>query len=282
MEKKIKTRKEEIVSVSYAKINLILNVVSKLDNGYNELKTIFTTIDLKDNVKYSLTKSNDIEVLSNISELCGQANLVHTVATYLKNRYCVKNSAKIYIEKNIPLSAGLGGGSSNAANAIIELDKLWNLNLSFEEMNSIASKFGSDINFFLSGHSAVGLHRGEIIEPIEPLHIDNILLVKPTLGISSKEAYDLIKERKLNTDFDVFIKTLDYSLLFNDLQVGISNKYKIIKEIVEGINSFGAIKAQMSGSGSTCFGIFENKETLVRAFNYFKEQGYWVKITKTI
>jgi len=279
----MKLRKNQIISsVSYAKINLILNVESLLDSGYNKIRTLFSEIDLNDSLKYSLTKSKEIEVWSNIAELCGDKNLIYTVATYLKNKYGVNSGVKIELEKRIPLAAGLGGGSSNAANAIKALNILWSLNLTNSEMHRIAAKFGSDLNFFLEGGTACGFNRGEIIERVEPVHIDKILLVKPTLGITSREAYNLINIRKTNKNFDKFLETRDLKLIFNDLQSGIINKYPQIGDILGQLRDKGAEIAQMSGSGSTCYGIYTSAELLKQSYDYFTTQGYWTKITKTI
>lgn len=280
---KMKARKNHVISsVSYAKINLILNVESQLDSGYNKIRTLFSEIDLYDSLKYTLTKSKDIEVWSNIAELCGRKNLIYTVATYLKDKYSVNSGVKIELEKRIPLAAGLGGGSSNAANAIKSLNLLWELNLTNDEMHAVAEKFGSDLNFFLDGGTACGFNRGEIIERIERININKILLVKPPLGISSREAYNLISFRKENKNFEKFIETKDFSLLFNDLQSGVINKYPQIGEIVEQLKDMGSEVAQMSGSGSTCYGIFTSAELLKQSYDYFTTQGYWTKITKTI
>ncbi len=275
-------KNQKIYSVSYAKINLILNVESRLDSGYNKIRTLFSEIDLSDNLKYSLTKSKEIEVWSNIAELCGKRNLIYTVATYLKDIYSVDSGVKIELEKHIPLAAGLGGGSSNAANAIKALNTLWSLNMTKDEMHTIAAKFGSDLNFFLEGGTALGSNRGEIIERIEPINIDKILLVKPALGISSAEAYKLINIRETNSNFDKFIETKDLKLLFNDLQTGIIKKYPEISNIIEQLQANGAEVAQMSGSGSTCFGIYTSAKLLKQSYDYFKTKGYWTKITKTI
>lgn len=282
MDKMLARKNQEIYSVSYAKINLILNIESLLNSGYNKIRTLFSEIDLHDNLKYSLTKSKEIEVWSNILELCGAKNLIHTVATYLKDKYSVNSGVKIELEKNIPLAAGLGGGSSNAANAIKSLNSLWSLDMDMKEMHEVAAKFGSDINFFLEGGTACGSNRGEIIESVDAINIDKILLVKPSLGISSKEAYKLIDSRKRNTNYDKFLKTKDFKLLFNDLQPGIVKKYPEIETILRKLTDRGAEFAQMSGSGSTCYGIYTSAELLKESYDYFTKQGYWTKITKTI
>ncbi len=282
MAKMIQRKNQEIFSLSYAKINLILNVESLLNSGYNKIRTLFSEIDLHDNLKYSLTKSKEIEVWSNIEELCGESNLIYKVATYLKNIYSVNSGVKIELYKEIPLAAGLGGGSSNAANTIKMLNQLWTLKMSKSDMHNVAAKFGSDLNFFLEGGSACGSNRGEIIEKIDPIKIDHILLVKPQLGISSKEAYQMIKGRKINNNFDKFLETKNLKLIFNDLQTGIIKKYPEIGKIIEQIKDSGAEIAQMSGSGSTCYGIYTSAELLKQSYDYFTKQGYWTKITKTI
>lgn len=282
MDKIVEQRNQEISSASYAKINLVLNVESLLNSGYNKIRTLFSEIDLHDNLKYTLTKSREVEVWSNIEELCGENNLIHKVATYLKNKYCVNSGVTIKLQKMIPLSAGLGGGSSNAANAIKALNKLWALDLSSGEMHDIAAKFGSDLNFFLDGGTACGSNRGEIIEKIEPINIEQILLVKPSFGISSKEAYKLVNKRELNKNFEEFIKTQNIKLIFNDLQIGIINKYPQIGVIIDELKRSGADVAQMSGSGSTCFGIYSSAELLRQSYDYFTKRGYWTRITKTI
>lgn len=282
MDKTVEQRNHEISSASYAKINLVLNVESLLNSGYNKIRTLFSEIDLHDNLKYTLTKSKEVEVWSNIEELCGENNLIHKVATYLKNRYCVNSGVTIKLQKVIPLSAGLGGGSSNAANAIKALNKLWALNLSKGEMHDIAAKFGSDLNFFLEGGTASGSNRGEVIEKLESIKIEQILLVKPPFGISSKEAYNLVNKRELNKNFEEFIKTKNIELIFNDLQIGIINKYPQIGIIIDELKRSGADVAQMSGSGSTCFGIYSSAELLRRSDDYFTKRGYWTRITKTI
>ncbi len=275
-------KNQEIFSLSYAKINLVLNVESLLNSGYNKIRTLFSEIDLHDNLKYSLTKSKEIEVWSNIDQLCGEKNLIHKVATYLKDKYSVNSGVKIELNKEIPLAAGLGGGSSNAANAIKALNSLWSLNMTKSDMHSLAAKFGSDINFFLEGGSACGSNRGEIIERIDPIQINYILLVKPQFGISSKEAYEEIKTRKINNNFNKFLETRDLKLIFNDLQTGIIIKYPEIGRIIDELKDKGAVKAQMSGSGSTCYGIYTSAELLNQSYDYFTKQGYWTKITKTI
>lgn len=282
MDKTLKKRNQEIYSVSYAKINLVLNVESLLNSGFNKIRTLFSEIDLHDKLKYTLTKCKEIEVWSNIEELCGESNLIYTVADYLKNEYSVNSGVRIELQKEIPLSAGLGGGSSNAANALKALNELWVLDLSIDEMHNIAAKFGSDLNFFLAGGTACGSNRGEIIEKIDPIKIEQILLVKPPLGISSKEAYNLVAKRERNENFEEFIKTKNIELIFNDLQIGIINKYPEIGVIIDELKRSGADVAQMSGSGSTCFGIYSSTELLKQSYDYFTTLGYWTRITKTI
>ena len=120
------------------------------------------------------------------------------------------------------------------------------------------------------------------MKELKPINIDNILLVKPSLGVSSSEAYKLINIRRENKNFDRFLETKDLKLLFNDLQSGIIKKYPPIALILEQLRDRGAEIAQMSGSGSTCYGIFTSAELMKQSYDYFTTQGYWTKKTKTI
>ncbi|MCB5271946.1 MAG: 4-(cytidine 5'-diphospho)-2-C-methyl-D-erythritol kinase, partial [Candidatus Cloacimonetes bacterium] len=178
-----------MLAVSYAKINLFLEVLSELPDHYHEVNTALCGIDLFDEIKYSLTKNASIILWASVAELNGKNNLIYKVASYLQNEYKVASGVEICLSKRIPIAAGLGGGSSNAANAIIMLDRLWQLNLSQKERHEIAARFGSDINFFLEGGTALGENRGERISPWDDILLDNILLVNPGIEISAGTAY---------------------------------------------------------------------------------------------
>ncbi len=264
---------------SYAKINLFLEILGKLPNNYHEVNTVFCSIDLCDSIKYVLTKKPDIKLWSNLEEMESSANLVYRVAEYLQRKYNPGLGIEIDLEKRIPLAAGLGGGSSNASVTLLVLNKLWDLRLSEETLHAIAAEFGSDLNFFLLGGTALGTGRGEQITPMEDLVIDNILLVNPGLRISAGEAYGLVDLTGISPKtFD----PKDMATGFNRLEAGIRDKYPAIDRILNDLCDFGALQSLMSGSGSTCYGIFNDEARLSRCQKHMEQQGFWTAKTRTI
>ena len=287
--------KNEVYSSSYAKVNLFLDVIGKLDNGYHSVISLYTEIELYDTLKFSLTKKRNLELLSNVVSLRSKSNLIYEIGIYIQDRYSVQCGAKIELEKNIPISAGLGGGSSNGAATIKGLSELWELNLSREEMHDIAKRFGSDINFFLEGYMAIGKGRGEIIEPIDSQNgvsmgtstlrddffIDNILLVNPNFAISSKEAYGLVGISSPNQNLTKLLNEQNVIFCFNKLEEGICEKYPVIKNTLNLLKENGAKKAVLSGSGPTMIGFFEDSETCRNTQKVFEQMGFWSNITST-
>ena len=269
-----------MLTASYAKINLFLELIGKLPNNYHQVNTILCSIDLFDLLNYELIESPEIILTCNIPSLTSTSNLIYRVASYIKERFNVSSGIKIHLEKHIPVSAGLGGGSSNAANCILALNEMWQLNLSEQQMHKIASQFGSDVNFFLEGGTAKGENRGEVITKLPSIFLNNILLVNPGIEISSAEAYKLayIPKKQEQRKFD---PSNLIGSCFNRLESGIRSAYPVIDEIINTISSFGAKVAIMSGSGSTCLGIFDSKNDLKACRQYFSQKGFWTYTTKT-
>ncbi len=229
-----------------------------------------------------MTKNSTVKILSDKDFVSPKENLIYKVAIFIKETYNVKSGIKIELTKKIPVSAGLGGGSSNAAQTIIALSKLWNLNLPETEMHTIAGNFGSDINFFFNGGCALGEGRGEIITPLETIDIDNILLVNPGFEISSKEAYESVKiSKKENTCWIDLMRHKDVSYCYNKLAEGICNNYPEIKQIIDHLQDNGAKKAMLSGSGATVIGFCPDKKTAEKLANHYSGKKYWNHITKT-
>jgi len=269
-----------MLTASYAKINLFLELIGKLSNNYHQVNTILCSIDLFDLLSYEPLESPEIILTCNIPSLVSTSNLVYKVASCLKEQFNIPAGIKIHLEKHIPVSAGLGGGSSNAANCILALNEIWQLNLSRLEMHTIASRFGSDINFFLEGGTAKGENRGEVITKLSPIILNNILLVNPGIEISSAEAYQLAVLPKKGEQHKFNPSNLIGSC-FNRLESGIRNAYPVIDNIINSISNFGAKIAMMSGSGSTCFGIFDREDDLSTCQQYFDQKGFWTYTTKT-
>ncbi len=267
---------------SYAKINLFLDILFLRDDGFREIRTVFSEIDLYDELNFVLTKKSDIQILTEIDELRTKQNLIYQIAIFIQSRYNVTKGCSVTLKKNIPISAGLGGGSSNAATTILALSELWNLSLSMDEMNEIASKFGSDINFFILGGSAIGTGRGEKIEEIDNIDVENIVLINPGIYISSREAYQLVGNETRNPDrFQQFLSKKDIRYSFNRLEFKIRENYKKIDDIFYQVQNIGAKKAILSGSGSTVIAFCPNSSIANEISNYYSKKKYWNCITKT-
>lgn len=266
-------------AASYAKINLFLEVLGRRPDGYHEVNTVMSSIDLCDSIKYALTKTPCIKLWSNRVELESEDNLIFQVASYLQSTYQVELGVEIELEKRIPIAAGLGGGSSNAAVTLLALNKLWDMKLGDEELHSVASKFGSDINFFLGGGTALASGRGESISPVWDIEIPHILLVNPGLYISAAEAYKLIEPGYPVRSWN---PVDDLSKSFNRLEPGIRKKYGLVDDILKMMESYHPKLAMMSGSGSTCFAIFDGNEALEQCKASFDQLGYWTHKTRTL
>jgi 4-diphosphocytidyl-2-C-methyl-D-erythritol kinase len=206
----------------------------------------------------------------------------------LKKSYSVQKGLRITLQKNIPISAGLGGGSSDAAQTILACNKLWKLGFSPEQMNIVALKFGSDISYFLQGGTSCVFGRGEVVEPLTcQFGIENILLINPNIHISSKEAYSWLKINISESDKFQKVKRAFFQKnlnllctnLFNSLESGVFAHYPIIEKIKDKLIELGAKGSLMSGSGSTVFGIFDSTQKINIAENYFKNLKYWTKIS---
>lgn len=257
---------------SYAKINLFLEVLGKLPDNYHQIETLLCSVSLHDTLKFVLTKSPSVKLWSNLPELTDENNLVFKVAAYLQKKFKPKAGVQISLEKNIPLAAGLGGGSSNAAATIRALNLIWSLNLTLAEMEHIAAEFGSDIAFFLHGGCAWGTHRGEKVAPRPFVPLD-LLLVNPGIGISSAHAYGLLSKPKAE-DRKHWNPQAGTAGFFNRLEPAIRQAYPVVDHLLKDLIETGAKVAMMSGSGPTCFGIYEDAKLQKAGKKYFDDKGY--------
>lgn len=259
---------------AYAKVNIGLKVVDKRNDGFHELETIMTRVSLFDIIEFK--KSGKIEVkCPNVLE---EDNIVYKIAKYLQEKYNIKKGIKIIIDKKIPLQAGLGGGSSDAAVTINTLNKIWKLGLSYEEKMEIANMFGSDICFFLKGKPSFVYGKGEKIRSIKIKKRLLFLLVKPKIGFDTKKVFSYVEEYSEKNCLDNLIEKLSLGLkidccdTINDLEVAFlkENKDSEILKIKEKIKEYNAYFYSLSGSGSTYYGIFSNKKERKKAYNDFK------------
>lgn len=266
---------------SYAKINLFLEILAKRPDGYHQIETLLCSVSVCDTLKYALTKKPGLKLWSNLPEMAAADNLILRIANYLADKYKPDQGVEIFLDKKIPVAAGLGGGSSNAANALIALNSLWGLNLTQAELESVAAGFGSDICFFLTGGTAWATERGEQIEPRDDLEISNILLVNPGIGISSSRAYQL-SPIPSSGQRRHFRQPNWHKCLFNRLEAAVRLEYPVVDQLLTDLYEQGANAALMSGSGATCFGIFDDAGKMSSCQGHFERQGFWTQITRTI
>lgn len=265
---------------SYAKINLFLEVLAKRPDSYHQIETLLCSVSIHDRLRFALTKRPLLKFWSNIRQLDVPENLVCRIARYMQAEFKPRNGIQIELVKHIPITAGLGGGSSNAACTIRALNLLWNLNLQTREMEKIASQFGSDIAFFIQGGTAWATGRGENLETKPDLMIDNILLVNPKLEVSSSTAYGLVITP--GEDRRVFNSDDWRTTSFNRLEAGVRARHLQVNEILNDLLAGGAFPAMMSGSGPTCFGVFQDQLQMRTCQERFKSKGYWTQNVWTI
>ena len=261
---------------SRAKINLSIDVLGKREDGYHLVEMIMQTIDLYDIIKITENKINEININSNSLDIpLNKNNIVYKAEKVLKDKFNIKNGLDIFIEKNIPVAAGMAGGSCNAAAVLVGLNKLWNLNLSEKELQEIGLTLGADVPFCISGNAALAQGIGEELTYIKGLSKDtSILVCKPNLFVSTKDVYqglDLenIKDRP---DNELLIKCLEKGNIkllsenmVNVLETVTSKMHNEIADIEKIMLDNNALGSMMSGSGPTVFGLFEKEEDALKA-----------------
>jgi 4-diphosphocytidyl-2-C-methyl-D-erythritol kinase len=243
---------------SPAKINLFLKVLGKRSDGYHGLITLFQTINLGDYLCFSLTK--EVLCVDAPAQLpTGPENLVFRAALYFYERAGIKPGVRIVLEKNIPVAAGLGGGSSNAATTLAALNRLYHYPLTGEVLMELARKIGSDVPFFLGGGTALGEGRGDEVRWLADLPCFWVRVVKPPFGLSTATVY-AHWEGDSRADWvkaSAALKTGDYAqVLANDLEAAAFGIFPELKAIKERLMASGARAALLSGSGSCVFGIY--------------------------
>ncbi|WP_423188534.1 4-(cytidine 5'-diphospho)-2-C-methyl-D-erythritol kinase [Alkalibacterium sp. f15] len=273
-----------------AKINLCLNVLRKREDGFHEMEMIMTPIDLADRLTFNL-QPKEISLDSNSSFMpLDERNIVYQTARLLKDTYQVDQGVDIFIEKNIPIAAGLGGGSSDAAATLRGLNRLWDLNLTTEQLAHLGGKIGSDVPFCVYNRTAFVSGRGDIVEPIVRFPKAWVILVKPPKGISSwtvfkdleiktLPTYDIqsMREKIENSSFQEAVRFAG-----NALEVQATKQNPLIIEMKEKILQFGADTALMSGTGPTVYGLTQNINKAKRIVNGLKGFCREVYLVRTL
>ncbi len=252
---------ERINIHALAKINVGLNIVKKRDDGYHNLETIFYQInDLFDVLTFEKADKLELVVTEEIQDLMND-NIIVKAVKLLEEKVKKSFNVKITLNKNIPIGAGLGGGSSDAASTLKAIDKLFDLDLTHNELKTLALELGSDVPLFLYDYPTIGKSRGEDLEKID-IKIDKpILLVNPGIHISTKDAFLSIIPKPSNFDyFNIHNYKVDEwsGKVINDFEKSVFRLYPEIAEIKNTLRINGALFSLMSGTGSTVYGIFDS------------------------
>ena len=284
---------------SPAKINLFLDVFGKRSDGYHDIITIFEKIDLCDTIRLEGLPANEIKVTSDNKELpLDETNLAYKAALILKDIYNISSGVGIHIDKKIPIAAGLGGGSSNAATALKGLNKLWNLGLGNNTLAGIGNKLGADVPFFIFNYSfAVGVGKGDEISPIKSSLEIWHLIISPPAKVLTKDVY---KETSLNlTEYRPDVKMMVHAIrkgdlgsikngLHNALEPIANKKVAYISKVKDFVKKMGFNAVNVTGSGPTIFVLTNDRkeakglEKKVR--EYFEEEannGWGIFVAKT-
>lgn len=275
---------------SYAKINIGLNILYKRFDGFHELESIMVLVDLHDDIEFKVLDSKEIKCSSNLGFLSNKHNLIYKIAEYLQKEYNIEKGISIHLEKHIPVSGGMGGGSSNAAVTILTLNKLWELNLTEKQMLDIGYKFGADIPFCINQTPAVIKGVGEIIEPFNFEDDFDVIVVKMPFGLSTKVVFNTfesafaqqysinnIKQALINNNRADFLKNIGNNL--EDVSIGIKPKIKEVKDL---LNKNGCFYSLMSGSGPTVLGFIDKGVDSSNLIELLNSKGYEAYHTKII
>lgn len=257
---------------SPAKVNLFLYVTGKRDDGYHNLYTLFYPINIYDEITIT---SSDTTVLTCNRKYIPTDNTNIVLQTYeiLKNEYNLKDNYHIHIDKYIPVGAGLGGGSSNAATFLKAVNEISSLNLSYEEMAKIMARVGSDTVFFLDPKPMIGIERGTTLIDAPILPELYFIIINPKISISTKEIYchkllqltdyKSIKDLGQQLNYDMLIEVMK-----NDMQLPVESDYIEVKKILDYFKNQSLGHALMSGSGSTVFAVYDSEA--IRDKEYLK------------
>jgi len=275
-----------------AKINWFLNVLGKREDGYHDIVSLMQCITLSDSLV--LENSPTVEIVTG-ADIPREENLVYKAAKLMKEKKGIVSGVKITLHKKIPLAAGLGGGSSDAAATLMGLNRLWDLDLSPGDLAGLGGALGSDVPFFFHGPASVVEGRGEIVSPVELKKSYSLLVVKPEISISAAWAYAEYDKAspprevltKKHNNIKLFCQALgrgDFKLLSslqgNDLEPLVVERYPVISEIKHRLMLRGALFSSMSGSGSSVFGVFGSERDAENANEHMLP--HWCRVVRTL
>ena len=266
-----------------AKINLGLDIIGKREDGYHEVRMIMQTIRMYDVLEIRKKSSPGISLSTNLPYIpCDERNLVYKAAKILMDEFHVEEGLSMKLTKSVPVAAGMAGGSSDAAAAFVGVNRLFHLGLSQEELMKRAVQVGADVPYCVMRGTALAEGIGEKLTRLPDLPGCYILIGKPGINVSTRTAYENLdlNEIRRRPDIDGMIRDIKNKDLYsmtgkmeNVFEPGIMAKYPVIREIRDLMEKQGAMKAMMSGSGPTVFGIFDDAGKMQNAARALKKSG---------
>ena len=264
-----------------AKINLGLDVVRKREDGYHEVRMIMQTIQMYDLLKIDKCSEPGIHLTTNLPYVpCDERNLVYKAAKLLMDEFEIRQGVTMNLKKFIPVSAGMAGGSSDAAAALVGMNRLFGLKLSMEELMKRGVTIGADVPYCIMRGTALAEGIGEILTPLSTVPFCYVLIGKPGINVSTKTAYENLnlsqiqQHPKIDSMIDA-IQAQDLKgmagLMENVFEPGIIREYPVVQKINDLMLEGGALNAMMSGSGPTVFGIFDSRRKMEKTAQKLRE-----------
>ena len=259
-----------IIRKAYAKINLALDVIRRREDGYHEVRMIMQTIGLYDVLTFTMCKSSGITVLTDKEELPGdESNLIYKAAKLIIEKYAIQQGVRIELQKNIPMAAGMAGGSTDAAAVFHGMNELFGLSMSLQEMKDLGVGIGADVPYCIQGGTALSEGIGEILTALPSPPAAYLLIAKPDISVSTKFVYENLHADRLQShpDIDGMVQALErgslegiVSRMENVLETVTVREYPVIHMLKDIMRREGALNALMSGSGPTVFGVYKTRE----------------------
>lgn len=269
---------------AYAKVNIGLDVLRRREDGYHDVKMIMQTVNLYDELSFEDCNQKDIQITTNAGFLpTNEDNLIYKAAKLLIDEFGIEKGVKINLTKNIPVAAGMAGGSTDAAATLVCINDFFNLGLSKKDLMERGVKIGADVPYCVMGGTALSEGIGEVLTKIEGMPQCYILIAKPPIDVSTKYVYENLhaNELKHHPDIDGLVANINKSDLNgialkmeNVLETVTAKKYPIIEDIKAFMKDNGALNSIMSGSGPTVFGLYNDEKTAKEAYKGLIEKNY--------
>ena len=266
-----------------AKINLGLDVIGRRDNGYHDVRMVMQTVGLYDRIIMTRIPEDDIRIRTNIGFLpVNENNLIYKAIMLMKNKYGFSGGVEVDLNKFIPVSAGMAGGSSDAACALIGVNRLYDLNVPVKELMKIGVEIGADVPYCLMRGTALAEGIGEKLTRLPDMPDCHILIAKPPINVSTRIVYENLDMKEIveHPDIDGIIEAIRdkdvamvASCIGNVLESVTIPLYPVIDSIKRDMIEHGAINAMMSGSGPTVFGIFPDEDSMVECQRFLRAKG---------